>query len=85
MLRRDASYIQLSPGSLQVEVTTGALRRVQFIQKKGNREKRKILRWGVRSVRSIGLERVRANLGLRNLAYNLKRYVYLETRAAQAE
>ncbi len=30
----DASYIQLSPGSLRVEVTTGALPRVQFIQKK---------------------------------------------------
>ena len=32
------------------------------------------------SIRSIGIERARANLGLRNLAYNLKRFVYLETR-----
>ncbi len=40
---------------------------------------------GGKLVRSIGLERARANLGLRNLTYNLKRYVYLKTRAAQAE
>ncbi len=40
---------------------------------------------GGKLVRSIGIERARAHLGLRNLAYNLKRYVYLETRAAQAQ
>ncbi len=40
---------------------------------------------GGKLVRSIGIERARANLGLRNLAYNLKRYVYLETRVAQAQ
>jgi len=40
---------------------------------------------GGKLVRSIGIDRARANLGLRNLAYNLKRYVYLETRAAQAQ
>ena len=39
---------------------------------------------GGKLIRSIGIERVRANLGLRNLAFNLKRYVSLETRAANA-
>lgn len=39
---------------------------------------------GGKLIRSIGVERAEANLGLRNLAYNLKRYVYLETRAAKA-
>ena len=39
---------------------------------------------GGKLVRSIGIERARANLGSPNLAYNLKRYVYLETRATQA-
>ena len=64
-------------------------------QKENNREKSKVRAkvehvfgtWvnemGGKLVRSIGIERARANLGLRNLAYNLKRYVYLETRAAQ--
>ncbi len=64
-------------------------------QKENNREKSKIRAkvehvfgaWvnemGGKLVRSIGIERARANLGLRNLAYNVKRYVYLETRAAQ--
>ena len=66
-------------------------------QKENNREKSKIRAkvehvfgaWvnemGGKLVRSIGIERARSNLGLRNLAYNLKRYVYLETRAAQAQ
>ena len=38
---------------------------------------------GGKLMRSIGFDRANANLGLRNLAYNLKRYVCLETRAAQ--
>lgn len=39
---------------------------------------------GGKLLRSIGLERAKTNLGLRNLVYNLKRYVYLESRAAGA-
>lgn len=39
---------------------------------------------GGKLIRSIGIERVRAHLGLRNLVFNLKRYVYLETRAVNA-
>jgi transposase, IS5 family len=35
---------------------------------------------GGKMIRSIGLVRAKANIGLRNLAYNLKRYVYLETK-----
>ena len=66
-------------------------------QKENNREKSKIRAkvahvfgaWvnemGGKLARSIGLERARAHLGVQNLAYNLKRYVYLETRAAQAK
>jgi len=38
---------------------------------------------GGKLIRSIGLERARTQLGLKNLAYNLKRFVYLETQAAQ--
>jgi transposase, IS5 family len=65
-------------------------------QKQGNREKSKtrakvehvfgawVNEMGGKLVRSIGIERAKTNLGLKNLAYNLKRYVYLETRAAQA-
>ena len=65
-------------------------------QKERNREKSKVRAkvehvfgaWvnemGGKLIRSIGLERARAHLGLRNLAFNLKRYVYLETRAANA-
>jgi len=65
-------------------------------QKENNREKSKtrakvehvfgvwINEMGGKLLRSIGIERARTNLGLRNLAYNLKRYVYLETRAAKA-
>ena len=64
-------------------------------QKENNRSKSKIRAkvehvfgaWvnemGGKLLRSIGMERAKANLGLRNLAYNLKRYVYLETRTAQ--
>lgn len=64
-------------------------------QKENNRAKSKIRAkvehvfgaWvnemGGKLIRSIGLERARTQLGLRNLAYNLKRYVYLETQAAQ--
>jgi IS5 family transposase len=64
-------------------------------QKENNREKSKIRAkvehvfgvWvnemGGKLIRSIGLERAKANVGLRNLAYNLKRFVYLETRAAK--
>ena len=60
-------------------------------QKENNREKSKIRAkvehvfgaWvnemGGKLLRSIGIERARANLGLRNLAFNLKRFVYLET------
>jgi hypothetical protein len=32
-------------------------------------------------VRCIGIERVRAQLGLKNLTYNLKRYVFLQKKA----
>ena len=65
-------------------------------QKENNREKSKtrakvehvfgawVNEMGGKLIRSIGIERAEANLGLRNLAYNLKRYVYLETRVAKA-
>ena len=63
-------------------------------QKQSNREKSKtrakvehvfgtwVNEMGGKLLRAIGIERITANLGLRNLAYNLKRFVYLETRAA---
>jgi IS5 family transposase len=63
-------------------------------QKEKNREKSKtrakvehvfgvwVNEMGGKLLRSIGLERAKTNLGLRNLVYNLKRYVYLESRAA---
>ena len=35
-------------------------------------------------VRTIGIARARAKIGLANLAYNLRRYLFLETRAAPA-
>ena len=66
-------------------------------QKESNREKSKVRAkvehvfgaWvnemGGKLIRSIGMERAKANLGLRNLAFNLKRYVSLETRAANAK
>jgi transposase, IS5 family len=38
---------------------------------------------GGKLIRSIDLERARTHLGLRNLAYNLKRYIYLKKQAAQ--
>jgi transposase, IS5 family len=38
---------------------------------------------GGKLIRSIGLERARTQMGLKNLAYNLKRFVYLETQATQ--
>ena len=65
-------------------------------QKESNREKSKtrakvehvfgawVNEMGGKLIRSIGIARAEANLGLRNLAYNLKRYVYLETRAVKA-
>lgn len=34
---------------------------------------------GGKVVRSIGLARAQTQLGLKNLVYNLKRFVYLET------
>lgn len=37
---------------------------------------------GGKMVRSIGLSRARTQLGLKNLVYNLKRFVYLETQAS---
>ena len=40
---------------------------------------------GGKLIRSIGIERARTNLGLRNLVFNLKRYVSLETRAVNAK
>ena len=39
---------------------------------------------GGKVIHSIGIERARAHLGLRNLAFNLKRYVSLETQAVNA-
>ena len=35
-------------------------------------------------IRTIGLVRARTKIGLANLAYNLRRYVFLETKAAPA-
>jgi hypothetical protein len=35
-------------------------------------------------LRSIGLARAQTQLGLKNLVYNLKRFVYLETQATEA-
>ena len=33
---------------------------------------------GGRLLRSVGIRRARANIGLKNLAYNMRRLVYLE-------
>ena len=35
-------------------------------------------------IRTIGIVRARTKIGLANLAYNLRRYVFLETKAAPA-
>ena len=64
-------------------------------QKSSNREKSKIrakvehvfggwvMSMGGKLVRSIGKARAEANIGLKNLAYNIKRYIFLECQAAQ--
>jgi IS5 family transposase len=39
---------------------------------------------GGKLVRTIGLARAKVNLGLKNLTYNLKRFVYLESQSASA-
>ncbi|MCH9056053.1 transposase [Synechococcus sp. PCC 6716] len=39
---------------------------------------------GGKLVRTIGLARAKVNLGLKNLTYNLKRFVWLETQSAAA-
>lgn len=40
-----------------------------------------VMQMGGKLVRSIGLLRVKAHLGLKNLTYNLMRYTYLQTQA----
>ena len=41
-----------------------------------------VMQMGGKLVRSIGIVRVTAQLGLKNLTYNLLRYTFLETKAA---
>jgi IS5 family transposase len=65
-------------------------------QKESNREKSKtrarvehvfghwVTSMGGKLVRYIGIERVRANQGLKALSYNLKRYVFLQKQATSA-
>jgi IS5 family transposase len=65
-------------------------------QKTANRERSKIrarvehvfgdfvTSMGGKVLRSIGLARAQTQLGLKNLVYNLKRFVYLETQATEA-
>lgn len=64
-------------------------------QKSNNRKKSKIrakvehvfggwvMSMGGKLMRSIGKARAEANIGLKNLAYNIKRYIFLEFQAAQ--
>lgn len=64
-------------------------------QKESNREKSKVrakvehvfgdwvMSMGGKLMRSIGKARAEANIGLKNLAYNIKRYVFLEFQAAR--
>ena len=40
---------------------------------------------GGKLLRTIGMARAKTNLGLQNLVYNLKRFVFLETQAVSAE
>lgn len=63
-------------------------------QKQSNRTKSKtrarvehvfgtwVMQMGGKLVRSIGIVRAKANLGLKNLTYNLMRYTFLQTQAA---
>ncbi|NJL57665.1 transposase [bacterium] len=63
-------------------------------QKQTNRSKSKIrardehvfgswvMQMGGKLVRSIGIVRAKAHLGLKNLTYNLMRYTFLKTQAA---
>jgi transposase, IS5 family len=63
-------------------------------QKQSNRSKSKIrarvehvfggwvMQMGGKLVRSIGIDRAKAQLGLKNLTYNLIRYTFLQTQAA---
>jgi hypothetical protein len=37
----------------------------------------------MRIIRTIGLQRARAKIGLTNLVYNMKRFAYLVTHASQ--
>jgi len=65
-------------------------------QKSANRERSKtrakvehvfgdwVTDMGGKLVRTIGLARAKVNLGLKNLTYNLKRFVWLETQSAAA-
>ena len=39
---------------------------------------------GGKLVRTIGITRARAKIGMTNLAYNMKRYVWLKQSAAEA-
>jgi IS5 family transposase len=41
-----------------------------------------VMTMGGKLVRAIGLERVRAQLGLKNLVYNLKRYVFWQNKTS---
>ena len=38
-----------------------------------------VMSMGGKLLRSIGIERVKTNLGLKNLVYNLRRFICLET------
>ena len=63
-------------------------------QKSNNKEKSKIrariehifghivMSMGGKIIRSIGIERAKVNIGLKNLTYNLTRYVFLESSQA---
>lgn len=63
-------------------------------QKSNNKEKSKIrarvehifghivMSMGGKNIRSIGIERAKVNIGLKNLTYNLTRYIFLESSQA---
>ena len=62
-------------------------------QKAANRERSKtrakvehvfgcwVMEMGGKGLQTIGLDRAKANIGLKNLVYNLKRFVFWETQA----
>ncbi len=65
-------------------------------QKEANRERSKtrakvehvfgnwVMAMGGKLLRSIGLKRAQANLGLKNLVYNFRRYLFLEAQSVQS-